>query len=99
VEGVENKDTATVSGYLQTWQLKLNTTKAVLAVCHLYNKESKRELKVNYNNKTLSFCSEPTYLRGMLDRTVTYHQHLESLRKKLTSCAALLAACWLWLGC
>jgi len=31
----------------------------VSAVFHLINKEAKRELKVNFNNETLPFCSEP----------------------------------------
>jgi len=81
---------ATVSEYHQTWRLKLSTTKSVLVVFHLNNKEAKRELKVNYNNATLLVWSEPKCLRGMLDRTHTCRRYLESLRKKLTSCVALL---------
>jgi len=39
VEGVLSKDMATVtSEYLQTWKLKLSTTKTVSAVFHLNNK-------------------------------------------------------------
>ena len=53
-------------------------------------KEAKRELKVNFNNKTLPFCSEPKYLGVTLDRSLTYRRHLESLHKKLTSCVAFL---------
>jgi len=37
-----------------------STTKAVLEVFHLDNKEAKRDLKVNHNNETVPFCSEPT---------------------------------------
>jgi len=59
VEGVLNKDMATIGEYLQTWKLKLSTTKTVSAAFHLNNKEAKRELKVKYNNETLPFCSEP----------------------------------------
>ena len=44
VEGVLTKDTATVGGYLQTWKLKLSSTKTVSAVFHFNNKEAKREL-------------------------------------------------------
>ena len=62
----------------------------VSAVFHLNNKEAKRELKVNLNNKTLPFCSEPKYLGVTLDRSLTCRRHLESLRKKLTSRVALL---------
>jgi len=60
---VLTKDMATVSGHLQTWKLKLSTTKTASAAFHLNNKEAKRELKVKYNNETLLFCSEPKYLR------------------------------------
>jgi len=90
VEGVLSKDMATVGEYLQTRKLKLSTTKTVSAVFHLNNEEAKRELKVNFNNETLPFCSEPKYLGVALDRSLTYRRHLESLCKKLTSRVALL---------
>jgi len=63
VKGMLSKDIATLGVYLQTWKLKLSTTKTVSAVFHL-NKEAKRELKVNFNNKTLTFCSEPKIPRS-----------------------------------
>jgi len=58
---VLSKDIANVGQYRQTWKVKLSTTKAVLAVFHLNNKEVKHELKVSYNNETPLFSSEPTY--------------------------------------
>ena len=76
--------------YLQTWKLKLITTKTVSVAIHLDKKEAEQELKVNFNNKTLPFCSEPKYLGVTLDRSITCHRRLESLRKKLTSRIALL---------
>ena len=45
VEGVLSKDMATVDEYLQTWKLKLSTTKTASAAFHINNKEAKRELK------------------------------------------------------
>ena len=90
VEGALSKDMATLGEYLQTWKLKLSTMKTVSAVFHLNNKEAKRELKVKYNKETLPFCSKPKYLGLTLDRLLTYHRHLESFRKKLTSRIALL---------
>jgi len=89
VEGALSQDMATLGEYLQTWKLKLSTTKTVSAVFHL-NKEAKLELKVNFNSETLPFCSEPKYLGVTLNRSLTYCRHLESLRKKLTSRVALL---------
>jgi len=90
VEGALSKDKATPGEYLQTWKLKLSSTKTVSAVFHLNNKEAKCELKVNFNNETLPFCSEPKYLEVTVDRSLTYHRHLQSLRKKQTSRVALL---------
>jgi len=80
----------TVGENLQIWKLKLSTTKTVSAVFHLNNKEVKCELKVNHNNETLSFCSDPKYLRVTLDKSLTYRRHLEPLRKKLSARVALL---------
>jgi len=40
VEGVPSKDMTAVGEYLQTWKLKLSTTKAVFSAFHL-NKEAK----------------------------------------------------------
>jgi len=52
VEGALSKDMATPGEYLQTWKLKLSTTKTVSAVFHL-NKEAKRELKLQQRNPDL----------------------------------------------
>jgi len=95
-----NGDWQTVEGCLaMTWhppvntsrpgKLNLSTTKAVLAVFHR-NMEAKSELKVNHNNETMPFCSEPTYLGVMLDMALTCCQHLMSPHKKLISCIVLL---------
>jgi len=76
VEGVLTKDMATVSEYLQTWKLKLSTTKTMPADFHLNSKEAKRELQVKYNNETLPFRSEPKYLRVTLNRTLRIADNL-----------------------
>jgi len=89
MEGVLNKDMAIVGEYLQTWKLKLSTTRAMLEVFHLNNKGAKREVKVKHKNDTLSFLSELTYLGVTSDRAFTYGRHLESFRKELTSRFAL----------
>ena len=82
VEGALRKDMATLGEYLQTWKLKLSTTKTMPGVFHI-SKKAKHELKVNFNSETLSFCSDPKYLGVTLGRSLTYRRHLESLRKKL----------------
>jgi len=99
VEEVLSKDMATVGEYLQTCKLKLSTTKTLSAAFHFKNKEAKRQMKVNFNNETLPFCSEPKYLGVALDRPLTYRRHLESRRKKPTSRVVLLRRFGLRLGC
>ena len=89
MEGVLSKVMATLSEYLQTWKLKLSTTKTVSEAFHII-KEANREMKVNFNKETVPFCSDPKYLEVTLDRSLTYRRHLEPLRKKLTSRLTLL---------
>jgi len=88
--GAMSKDMVNVSEYLQTSKPKINTTKTVLAVLHLNNKEATLELNVSHNNETLLFYSEPTYLGVTSDRLLTNRRYLVSLGNKLTSGVALL---------
>jgi len=59
VEGVLTKDMAAPGEYLQTWKLRLSTTKTVSSAFHLNNKEAKRGLKVKYNNETCPSAPSP----------------------------------------
>jgi len=78
VEGVLSKDMGTVGEYLQTWKLKLSTTKTVSVAFHPNNKEAKRGLKFNYNNEVLLICPDPKYLGVKLGwlLTVSYSSQL-----------------------
>ena len=49
VEDNISQDMTTLSGYLQTWRLKLSNTKTVTAAFHLNNREAKRKLNVCNN--------------------------------------------------
>ena len=48
------------------------------------------ELHIQIYGKFLPFHTEPTYPGITLDRAFASRQHMKSLRKKLTSCVALL---------
>ena len=63
---------------------------AVKAAFHLNNREIKRELKVQNNDRLIPFCPNPTYLGVKLDRLLTFCHHLVALRKKLSSRVTLL---------
>ena len=56
LEGTLSQDMSTFSAYLQTWRLKPNHTKTVMAAFHLNNQEAKRELKVYNNDRLVPFC-------------------------------------------
>ena len=56
----------------------------------LYNREKRREITINVEERALPFSTTPTYLGVKLDRALTFRQHLESLRKKLTTRVGLL---------
>ena len=97
---VLTKDMATAGEYLQTWKLKLSTTKTVSAAFILNNKEAKCELKVKYNNETMPFL-----LRAQIPRSnIGPVAHVSSTPWATSQEANITrrtheAACWLWLGC
>ena len=90
IEGTLSQDLTTLLAYLQNWRLKLSETKTVASAFHLHNLEAGRELKVRIGGNLLPFCPTSKYLGVTLNRSLTYRQHLVSLRKKLTSRATLL---------
>jgi len=73
-------------------------TKTVAALFHLNNKETERELKVNFNNETLPFCSEPKYLRVGQVAHLSPTPSVTSQEADITR-RDLEVACWLRLGC
>ena len=89
LEGTLTQQMATLSSYLHKWKLKLSATK----LCRqpsIFTTEAGHGLNIVSNGQALPFYAEPTYLRIKLDRALTFRQHLESLRKKLTSRVGLL---------
>ena len=90
VEDTITQDMKTITKYLFNWRLKLSETKTVTSCFHLNNREVKREISVHLESIILKSTPHLKYLGVTLDRTLTYRQHLENLRKKLTSRVALL---------
>ena len=90
MEDTLSQDMITLSAYFQVLRLKLSYTKTVTAAFHLNNREAKRELNVYNNGNLLPPCPVSTYLGVKLGRLLTFHHHLEALRKKLSIRVVLL---------
>ena len=90
LEKTLSKDMTKLSAYPYTWRLKLSHAKTVTAAFHLHNREAKRELKVEVNDRILPFCPVPIYLGVILDKALTYRHQLEALREKLCTRVSLL---------
>ena len=78
-----NEDTNILPAYLNRWRLQLSKT--VSAAFHLNHKDSNGMLSVFVYNKRLGFQATTTYLGVNLDRTLTFRQHLENMKVKVTS--------------
>ncbi|KAM3864710.1 putative RNA-directed DNA polymerase from transposon X-element [Diretmus argenteus] len=85
-----NEDMDTMVAYLRRWRLQLSVGKTVAAAYHLSTREAKRELKVSVDGKLLEVQQAPKYLGVRLDRTLSFSQHLQELKAKVTSRVALI---------
>ena len=79
-----------LSSYLKDWRLKLSVEKTVATMFHLYNREATREINIMVDNARLQSQSSPTYLGVKLDRTLSFKQHLDSVKGNTTARAALI---------
>ena len=57
---------------------------------HFYNKEAIRKINITVEDSRLKSQSSPTYLGVKLDRTLSFKQHLDSVKAKTTARAALI---------
>ncbi|KAJ4944265.1 hypothetical protein JOQ06_012810 [Pogonophryne albipinna] len=85
-----NDDLGTLVAYFQRWRLQLNIGKTVAAAYHLSTRQARRELEVRVDNKRLEVQQAPKYLGVRLDRTLSFKQHLEEVKAKVTSRVALI---------
>ncbi|KAJ8353631.1 hypothetical protein SKAU_G00211980 [Synaphobranchus kaupii] len=85
-----NRDMGILADYLRKWRLQLSVGKTVSAAYHLNNREAKRELDVFVDNKRLESQQAPKYLGVRMDRTLSYKQHLEEVKAKVTSRVLLI---------
>ena len=79
-----------ISTYLNKWRLKLRTAKTTTTAFDLNNTEANRPLKIFVRGTLMPYRSHPTYLGVKLDRQLTYRQHLEGIRSKVSARNSLI---------
>ena len=82
-----SRDIETFANFLHPWRLKLSTEKntSIPQKHNLSNREAQRQLVIRVNGNILPHSPHPKYLGMKLDRQLTYLQHIEDLRGKVTA--------------
>ncbi|KAL7862673.1 hypothetical protein SRHO_G00116570 [Serrasalmus rhombeus] len=69
---------------------QLSVGKTVAAAYHLNNWEARRELDVYVGKNRLEFQQAPKYLGVCFDQTLSYKQHLDEVKAKVTTRVSLI---------
>ena len=85
IERKLNRDLQIITAYYKDWGLLPNPSKSESLLCTLNTREADTRLNINFNGQPLPHNDHPKYLGVYLDRTLTYHHHLQTQGKKLGS--------------
>ena len=84
-EAALERDLTKISTHLRKWRLKPNPIKTEVSIFHLNNHLAQRELQVKFEGFDLRHNFNPKVLGVTLDRSLTYHAHLDGKSKKLAT--------------
>lgn len=84
-EGILNRDLEVMGNFFRLWRLQPNASKTEVACFHLNNKMAERKLNVLFDNLLLKHNKNPKYLGVILDRTLSFKDHLTKTAEKLKS--------------
>ena len=76
--------------YYEKWFLNANPQKTQVCAFHLNNRLANKTLNIKWRDRNLESVKFPVYLGVTLDRTLSFKQHVEQLKKKLSSRNTLL---------
>ena len=86
-----NKALEELSEYYKKWFLNANPGKTQVCAFHLNNRLANKTLNIKWGNEDIESNNSPVYLGVTLDRTLSFKQHVEKLKKKLSSRNSLLS--------
>ncbi|KAI5696758.1 hypothetical protein M8J76_012403 [Diaphorina citri] len=69
--------------YLKKWRLQPSLSKTEVCCFHLYNHEADRKLSITVGDRELDHNFHPKYLGVVLDRSLTFKEHLNKTALKL----------------
>lgn len=78
-----NKDLSTLDNYLKSWRLIPNPTKTEITIFHLNNRRINQEINVTFAGERVRNKSSSKYLGVVLDRLLTFREHLIAVAGKL----------------
>ncbi|KAI5735344.1 hypothetical protein M8J77_017170 [Diaphorina citri] len=85
VEGKITRALTKLTTYYELNQLKPNPSKTEVRELHLRHTDAKRELKIAWSGQQLTHNFSPKYLGVTLDRTLTFKQHCQNTKMKVSA--------------
>ena len=79
------QDLTVMNNYYTSWRLKLNPSKTELSAFYLNNQLANKKLNIAFEGVELTHNPFSKYLGVILDRSVTFKEHLTKTCKKLSS--------------
>jgi len=85
IDDVLNRGLVTLQNYFSKWYLTLNPSKTVAIALHLNNREANRRIELRIGGTPVANSECPRYLWIKIDRSLTFKDHIEEMKKKLKS--------------
>lgn len=83
IEETLTSDSIILNNYFKKWRLRPNPNKTEVSCFHLNNGLANETLNVYFDGTLLNHNPLPKYLGVTLDRSLTYHQHLNNVAAKI----------------
>ena len=74
-----------ITQYYRSNSMRANPDKTQVTSFYIRNKEAKISLKVKWSNTELENMDQPKYLGVLLDRTLSYKQHIHNTKMKVAT--------------
>lgn len=91
LENTLSEDLDTLHKFYNQWRLKPNPSKTEVTLFHLNNRRANQEIQVQFGDQLVKNHPHPKYLGVVLDRTLTFKNHLAKLLAKIKTRNSIIA--------